>query len=379
METLAAHAAAAAAAASLENVESKLFTSRDFPLASGVVLPQLSLAYETYGKLAPNGGNAVLVTHGFTSSHHAAGRYGNAGAGKGHKPGDIGFWDKLIGPGKAIDTDELFVVSSNMLGSSFGSTGPASLNPKTAKPYGPDFPRITVGDIVRAQKRLLDSLGLKHLLAVAGPSYGGFQAFQWGVTFPEFMEGLVAVVTAPTYTGGREASEQMRAELAKDPNWNAGWYYDKGGVKTVMTSMRVATLKRYGIEAQLTPSFPDPAAREAAIVKAAEPWVEAFDANSLLTLRRALEAFDTTPQFKAIGAKLLFVLSRTDTLFPPRIAPVAMAKLKAAGVDATYLEIDSDLGHLASGLDADKWAPALKTFLAGLRQRPQPRDSGLAV
>jgi homoserine O-acetyltransferase len=357
------------ASAALAAVESKLFASHDFLLESGVVLPELRLAYETYGTLNPDGRNAVLVTHGFTSSHHAAGRYGDVGACKGHRPGDVGSWDKLIGPGKAIDTDKLFVVSSNMLGSSFGSTSPASLNPKTDKPYGPDFPRITVGDIVGAQKLLLDSLGVKHLVAVAGPSYGGFQTFQWAVTFPDFMDGLVPVVTAPAFRGGIEASEQMRAELAKDPNWNEGWYYDKGGVKTAMTRMRVATLKRYGIEAQLASAFPDPAACEAAILKTAEPWVEAFDANSLLTLRQALVTFDTTPQFKAIKAKLLYVLSRTDVLFPPKLAPAVIDQLHAAGVAATYVEIDSDLGHLASGLDADKWAPALKAFLAGLMQR----------
>jgi homoserine O-acetyltransferase/O-succinyltransferase len=361
--------ATVAAAASLDTVESKLFVAREFPLQGGGVLPELRLAYESHGTLSPNGRNAVLVTHGFTSSHHAAGRYGTVGVSKGHRPGDVGFWDKLIGPGKAIDTDKLFVVSSNMLGSSYGSTSPASLNPKTGKPYGPDFPPITVGDIVRAQKLLLDSLGIKHLVAVAGPSYGGFQTFQWAVTFPDFMDGLVPVVTAPAYQGGERALEQMRAELAMDPHWNEGWYYDNGGVATVMTQMRVATLKRYGIEAQLASTFPDPVAREAAIVKAAEPWVQAFDANSLLTLRQALVSFDTTPQFKAIKAKLLYVLSRTDALFPPKIAPAVMDQLKAAGVDANYVEIDSDLGHLASGLDADKWAPALKTFVERLLQR----------
>jgi hypothetical protein len=133
--------AVAADAKAFDAPESKLFTTRDFKLESGVVLPELTLAYETYGTLAPDGRNAVLHTHGYTGSHHAAGTYGATGAGKGHKAGDVGSWDKLIGPGKAIDTSRLFVVASNMLGSSYGSTNPATINPKTSKPYGPDFPR----------------------------------------------------------------------------------------------------------------------------------------------------------------------------------------------------------------------------------------------
>jgi homoserine O-acetyltransferase len=358
--------AVAADAKAFDAPESKLFTTRDFRLESGVVLPELTLAYETYGTLAPDGRNAVLHTHGYTSSHHAAGTYGATGAGKGHKAGDVGSWDKLIGPGKAIDTSRLFVVASNMLGSSYGSTNPATINPKTGKPYGPDFPRTTVGDIVRAQKALLDHLGVKHLIAVVGPSYGGYQAFQWAVTYPDFMNGIVPVVTAPTSSGGAASTQKLIGQLAEDPNWNGGWYYDKGGVAAVLTKMRVATLKFYGIEAQLTAQYPDAAAREAAIVKQAEPWAQNFDANSMVVLRRALETFDTTPQLGKIKAKVLYVISRTDNLFPPSIAPGHMQVLKAAGVDARYVEIDSELGHLASGLDGDKWAPALKAFMAEL-------------
>lgn len=214
MTALTSHALASSAP------ESKLFTTRDFALESGIVLPQVTLAYETYGTLAADGRNAVLATHGYTSGHHFAGRYGDRGAAKGYKPGDVGSWDKLIGPGKAIDTDKLFVVASNMLGSSYGSTNPATINPKTNKPYGPDFPRFTVGDIVRAQKLLLEHLGVKHLVAVVGPSYGGYQAFQWAVTYPDFMHGIVAVVTAPKNMRPANATQTLIAQLAEHPNWN---------------------------------------------------------------------------------------------------------------------------------------------------------------
>jgi len=358
----------------LDDVESKLFTSQNFQLESGVVLPRLTIAYETYGRLAADGRNAVLATHGYTSSHHVAGRYRPGGAAKGLKDGDIGTWDKLIGPGKAIDTNRLFVVSSNMLGSSYGSTNPAALNPETGKVYGPDFPRITVGDIVRAQKTLLDHLGVAHLIAVAGPSYGGYQAFQWAVTFPDFMHGIVPAVTAPRNVGLPQATQLLIDRLAKDPNWNGGWYYDRGGVATALMQMRVDTLKSYGIEAQLRGQHPEPAALEAAIRELARPWVEAFDANSLVVLRRALETYDTTPAFARIKAKVLYVLSRTDKLFPPTLAPGVMAALKAAGVDARYVDLDSAFGHLASAADGEKWAPALAAFMAELMalERSEP-------
>jgi homoserine O-acetyltransferase len=321
---------AARAQGDLLKVQKRTFVTRDFKLESGAVLPELTLAYETYGTLAPDGRNAVLLTHGYTSSQHMAGRYGENGA--------EGSWDGLVGPGKAIDTDRLFVVSSNMLGSSYGSTNPAFTNPATGKPYGPDFPDITLVDIVRAQKALLDGLGVKHLVAVAGPSFGGYQTFQWGVTYPDFMDGLVAVVSAPKGSGGEAAVKSLVEFLAKDPNWNGGRYYDKGGVTAILTDMRVATLKRYGIDAQLADTFPDKAARETEIVKRAETWSKVFDANSLVVLRKASVRFDAEKDMPKIKAKVLYVLSRTDKVFPPSIAPDVMAKLKAASVDADYFE-----------------------------------------
>ncbi len=212
----------AARAGDLGAVEDKKFLIRDFRLQSGAVLPEAAIAYETYGRLAPDGRNAVLVTHGYTSSHHAAGR----NPANGNLPG---WWDGLIGPGKAIDTDKLFVVASNMLGSSYGSTNGASPDPRTGEPYGPDFPAITVRDIVAAQKALLDSLGVRHLVAVAGPSYGGYQAFQWAVAYPEMMDAIVAVVTAPRSQNAERSLAELEARLATDPEWHGGHYYGMAG------------------------------------------------------------------------------------------------------------------------------------------------------
>lgn len=355
-----------AATGSLDGVVSRQFTTRDFPLMSGQVLPELTLAYEAYGTVTPNGRNAVLLTHGFTSSHHAAGRYRKGGAAAGLKDDEAGTWDSLIGPARPIDTNKLFVVSSNMLGSSYGSTSPRSTNPATGRPYGPDFPRITVADIVNAQKALLDHLGVTHLVAVAGPSYGGFQAFQWAVSYPDFMHGIVPVVTSPFSTTTAADTQALIKRLSADPNWNGGRYYDTGGIPTAMMAIRVATLKSYGLVEQLRERRPIPDDIDAAIIEAARPWVEAFDGNSMVVLRRALEGFDVTPQFAKVKARVLYVICRTDKLFPPDIVPDVMHRMKAAGIDAQYFEIDSELGHLASGPEADKWGPSLARFMAEL-------------
>ena len=327
-----------------------------FTLESGQILSDVTIAYETYGQLAPDGRNAILITHGYTSNHHAAGRY------RASDP-QPGWWDRLIGPGKAIDTTDFFVVSSNALGSCYGTTGPASLNPATGKPYGPEFPDITMSDIVMAQRQLLVHLGVTHLVAVAGPSMGGRQAFQWAVTYPDFVDGVVPVASSPKGIGKDDVVQTLIRRLSTDPNWHDGWYYDRGGISPTLMTLRMETLRRYGIDAILGVNHVDPEAREARLRRQAETWAQRFDAHSLVVLRRASVHFDAQRDFAAIKSKVLYVLSRSDQLFPPTMGARVMGRLQTAGVDATYVEIDSDFGHLASGREADKWAPALRAFL----------------
>jgi homoserine O-acetyltransferase len=331
-------------------------------LESGQVLSEVTIAYETYGQLAPDGRNAILIAHGYTSNHHAASRC---------RPTDIqpGWWDRLIGPGKAIDTTRFFVVSSNVLGSCYGTTGPASMNPATGKPYGPEFPDISMRDIVKAQRALLARLGVTHLVAVAGPSMGGRQAFQWAVTFADFVDGIVPVASSPKGLGKDDAVLTLIRRLSTDPNWNNGWYYERGGIIPTLMAIRMETLRRYGIDAVLGSSHPNPEQREARIRRQAEAWAHQFDAHSLVVLRKASVRFDAQRDFGIIRAKVLYVLSRTDQLFPPTMGARVMGRLQAAGVDATYVEIDSDYGHLASGREAEQWAPALQSFLERLTQR----------
>ena len=325
----------------------------DLPLRHGGVLRDARLAYVTYGELASGGRNAVLLTHGYTSSH----RFAEGGAAA------EGSWAPLVGPGRAIDTDRFFVVSSNMLGSSYGSTGPASLDPRTGRAYGPEFPPITLGDIVTAQRRLLEQLGVRELAAVVGPSYGGFQAFAWGAEFPEFVRALVPVTTAPRMAGAI-AVDALRAVLAAAPAWNGG-RYAPGVMIEAMTRLREDTLRRYGMEEVLAARYPDAAERAAALHALARSWAEVFDPHSLLVLGAAANEFDATGAFARLAARVLFVLSTSDALFPPQLARAVIPALRAAGVDASYEELDSPYGHLAPGADAAKWAPALARFLGG--------------
>jgi homoserine O-acetyltransferase len=337
----------------------KAFVVNDFRLKSGIVMPAVTIAYRTLGVLAPDRDNVVLVTHGNTSGPQMIDPGGSTGEGS---------RNGIVGPSKAVDTNRFFAICPNMLGSSYGSTNAASIDPATGKPYGPRFPDITVSDIVATQRALLDHLGIDRLVAIVGPSYGGFQAFQWAVDYPGMMKGIAAIVTSPLVPRERSEGnvERLLATLSKDPNWNGGDYYDRGGVVETMTQIRIATLKTYGIETRLRDTLSDPAAIEAAVRGEASAWAEGFDANSLIILAKALRGFDVTAQFGRIKSKVLYVLSRTDKLFPPEIAPGVMQGLQAAGVDADYFLLDSDYGHSASGRDAHKWAPRLKQFMDGL-------------
>lgn len=346
-------------AARMAAADVKTFVTNDFRLRSGVVMPTVTIAYRTLGVLAPDRSNVVLITHGNTSGPQLIDSGGSTGEGS---------WNAIVGPGKSVDTDKFFVICPNMLGSSYGSTNATDIDPTTGTRYGPRFPDVTVSDIVATQRALLDDLGIERLVAIVGPSYGGIQAFQWAVDYPGMMKGIAAIVTAPLVPRERAEGNVARllATLSKNPNWNGGDYYDGGGVLESMIAIRSATLKTYGIETRLRDTMSDPAQIEAAIRDEAARWARGFDANSLLILARALRGFDVTAQYNKIKSKVLYVLSRTDKLFPPELAASVMPALKAAGVDADYFLLDSDYGHSASGLDAHKWTPRLRQFMDGL-------------
>lgn len=338
---------------------SKTFIAKGFRLGSGVVMPEVTIAYRTLGTLAPTRDNVVLVTHGYTSGPQMIDPDASTGEGS---------WNALVGPGKPVDTERYFAIAPNMLGSSYGSTNAASIDPAAGKRYGSRFPDISVSDIIRSQRLLLDHLGIDGLVAILGPSYGGYQAFQWAVDYPGAMKGIAAVVTAPSVPRERSEGRVARqlATLSQHPNWNGGDYYDAGGVLSTLIEIRIETLKTYGIETRLRDTLSDPVEIETAIRAEATKWAKGFDANSLIILAKALRSFDVTGEFHKIKAKVLYILSRTDRLFPPELEPEVMPALKAAGVDADYFLLDSDYGHSASGRDAHKWAPRLRQFMESL-------------
>ncbi len=329
-------------------------TTRDFHLASGVMLPEATTGYRALGQLNADGTNAVLILHGYTTGPQML----DAGASVAE-----GSWSELVGPGKPVDSERYFIVAPNMLGSCYGSTSPGSLDPLTGKPYGISFPRITLQDIVTLQKRLLDDLGVKRLAAATGPSFGGYQSWQWAVQYPGFVERIAPAVSAPFNPGSISAAEIVRTQLAAMPGWHEG-DYNRAEMLPGLTAMRVATLQRYGVDAELTPKIPDAIARNAEIQRMALDWAQGFEPGSLITLMQAAEVFDIRPRFAEIKARVLIANSRTDAVFPPAIADQIAPQLDAAGIRWQAHPIDSEKGHFASGADAHLWADALREFLA---------------
>ncbi len=331
------------------------FTSANFALQGGVTLPVLDVAYETYGDPANASDNTLLLLHGYTSSAHA-------GGGGEETPG---WWEFLIGPGRAIDTNRYFVVAPNMLGSSYGSTGPASLDPGTGKPYGPSFPNITTRDMIETHRRLLDHLGAGELAAVVGYSYGGYLTFEWGVTYPNRMRALVPVATGATGRGDDSTVRELEAHFEQAPGWDSGNFYGNGaGVRERLIDFRTNVLRNYGVDQELRDRGLGEKDIETELRGQAEAWARDFDPNSLITLRRCAVRYDAKPSLTKITAPLLYVLATTDALFGPELGAPTVAHInEVSGASAEYFELDSSYGHRAPSVDWAKWGDALRDFL----------------
>jgi homoserine O-acetyltransferase len=331
---------------------STLFTSTDFKLSTGDHLPQLDVAYETWGTLAPDENNAILVCHGYTSHPHAG--------------GDDGWFSNLMGPGKAVDTDKYFVVCSNMLGSSYGTSGPSSTNPATGKPYGPDFPKYTTADMVAAQHRLIDHLGIKQLKAVIGYSYGGHLTYLWGATHPDRMRALVPIAGVIERKTTMAEANAIRDQYAACPGWNGGFYYGQekeSGVFAELVKARKQRLAMYGVGRHLENTIGDPSERDRIMQGQAESWAGEFDANSLGILYEAGVGSSAVSKAGNIKAPLLNVLSRTDSVVDVALGQPTVDMLKDKGVDARFMEIDTEYGHSGPMIDGHKWADDLQDFL----------------
>ncbi len=372
-------------------VQAKSFTLTDdepFCLESGATLSPVTLAYETYGRLNADRSNAILICHALSGSAHAAGR---------SSPNDpkTGWWDECIGPGKAFDTDRFFVVCSNVLGGCYGSTGPASVNPATGVPYGLRFPVVTIGDMVRAQEKLLDHLGIERLLCVAGGSMGGMQVLEWAANHPERVVAAIPLATTAQHSPMLIAfSEVGRQAIYADPAWNNGDYYlaakkpDAGlavarmvGHITYLSEesmhhkfgRRLRNIERYGYE------FETEFEVESYLKYNGNSFTRRFDANSYLYVTKAMDYFDLSQHTGSLAAafhnsthvKFLVVSFTSDWLYPSYHSKSLVTALSVAGADVTYLDIQSTWGHDAFLLEVETMTKLLGSFLDRLVREEQ--------
>jgi len=360
-------------------VETEYFTFAHPPdeliLESGERLGQITLAYETYGRLNAQKTNAILILHALSGDAHAAGFH------KGEeKPG---WWDGMIGVRKAFDTEKYFVICSNVLGGCKGSTGPSSVNPKTNKPYGLEFPVITIKDMVNAQRHLIDHLGIEKLLCVVGGSMGGMQALQWAVSYPDRVRSAIPIATTAKHSPQQIAFNEVgRQAVISDPDWNGGNYYGgtlpaKGlavarmiGHITYMSDISMAEkfgrrfkngkkLSKFGADFEV----------EGYLHYHGDNFVKRFDPNSYLYITKALDYFDLSngktlcEVFKGVKAKFLIVAFKSDWLYPAYQSNEILKVCKLAGIEATYCEINSTYGHDAFLLEIDEQTHLIRHFL----------------
>jgi homoserine O-acetyltransferase len=330
-------------------------------LDSGVDLAPVTIAYETYGRLNDERSNAVLILHALSGDAHAAGYY----------PGEErpGWWETQIGPGKGFDTDRYFVICSNVIGGCKGSTGPNSINPATGKEYGLDFPLVTVADMVRAQKMLVEHLGIERLLSVCGGSMGGMQALQWAVAYPEAVASCIPVAATHKHSPMQIAFNEVgRQAIMGDPNWNGGHYYegdppDSGlsvarmiGHITYLSdqSMHEKFGRRLRDKQELGYDFTLDFEVESYLRYQGELFTRRFDANTYLYITKALDYFDLTNErgvlvetFRDLpeDMRFLVIAFSSDWLYPPYQSKEIVRALKGNGLDCTYLEMRSSHGH----------------------------------
>lgn len=372
-------------AAEMPLIDKQVFETHDFRTFGGETIPQVRVGWEAYGELNADRSNAILVTHHFSGTSHAAGRYS-------HDDPEPGYWDAIIGPGKAIDTDRFYVISSDTLVNAnvhdehVVTTGPASTDPRTGMRYGLDFPVVTIRDFVDVQVRLLDSLGIERLHAVIGPSMGSLQALEWAVAYPERVERMVSVIGAGRMrTWEIAVLESWARPIRLDPDWNGGNYY--GGsppLDGLTASMALVTQQalhpaffeaRFPGHANVTPGVLDSVTTGFEVTEwlwqRAGQRARAMDANHVLYLVRASQAFvaghgnDLAAALEQVQARSLFLPAAGDLLLRPELAGEAHAQLKALGKPASLHAIDGEMGHL-DGLTAIRGqADRLARFLDG--------------
>ncbi|MBN1793386.1 MAG: homoserine O-acetyltransferase [Candidatus Omnitrophica bacterium] len=343
-------------------------------LDSGEKLGPVTLAYETYGTLNKDRGNAILICHALSGDAHAAGFY------KGEKKG--GWWDIMIGPGRAFDTSKYFVICSNVIGGCKGSTGPASVNPKTGKPYNLSFPMVTIADMVKAQRLLLERLGIDELLCVSGGSMGGMLTLQWVAMYPEMVRSAIPIATALKHTPQQIAfNEVARQAIMADPDWRNGDYYEHGQPRRGLAVARMIGHITYMSDASMEEkfsrrlkdknysfSFNTDFEVEGYLKYRGESFVRRFDANSFLYITKAIDYFDLSegrlfPKGTPADTRFLLIAFKSDWLYPAYQSQDIVKQLKRRRLDATYCEIYSTYGHDAFLLEQKEQTHLIKHFL----------------
>jgi homoserine O-acetyltransferase len=363
-------------------VSTKFFTFAEPPnelvLESGAKLGPITLAYETYGELNEEKSNAILILHALSGDAHAAGYHSSEDV----KPG---WWDIMIGPGKAFNTNKYFVICSNVIGGCKGSTGPSSINPKTGKPYALDFPIVTIRDIINAQKHLIDHMGIKSLLSISGGSIGGMQVLQWTVSYPEMVRSAIPVATAARQSAQGIAFDEVgRRAIMSDPNWNGGNYYGKKIPKDGLSLARMighitylsdeSMHQKFGRNLQdiseYSFSFLPEFQVESYLYYKGDSFIKRFDANTYLYITKAIDYFDLTngqkslaKVFEHVKAKFLVISFSSDWLYPSYQSKEIVRALKANNVDVTYFEIKSNYGHDAFLIEHEKQTRLIESFL----------------
>jgi len=348
-------------------------------LASGRHLGPVTQTYETYGTLNADRDNAILIFHALSGDAHVAGY---------HSPEDRkpGWWEIMVGPGKPFDTDQYFVICANVIGGCQGSTGPASVNPETGEPYGLDFPILTIGDMVKAQKRLIDHLGIDRLLTVAGGSMGGMLVLDWAVRYPDRAASAIAIATSARHSAqGIAFGEVGRQAIMADPNWRDGNYYGKSVPRAGLAIARMVGHITYLSEEQMRAKFgrrlQDREAFgydfetefqvESYLRYQGHKFVERFDANSYLYITKAIDYFDLTHGHRSlvealaeVEAEFMVVSFSSDWLYPTAESKAIVKALHANGVPASFLEIPNAYGHDAFLLPSERLSGAIRGFLA---------------
>ncbi|MBN8912913.1 MAG: homoserine O-acetyltransferase [Rhizobiales bacterium] len=348
-------------------------------LESGQHLAPLSIAYETYGTLNAAKSNAILVCHALTGDQYAASNHPVTG-----KPG---WWDALIGPGKPVDTDRFFIICPNILGGCMGSTGPVSLNPKTGKPYGLDFPVITIGDMVDAQVRLIDHLGIDQLFSVIGGSMGGMQVLEWAARQKKRVATAIPIATAPWHSAQNIAFHEVgRQAVMADPDWRGGNYHDAGivpknGLAVARMAAHITYLSEKALQGKFGRNLQDRAARsfsfdadfkiESYLRHQGSTFVDRFDANSYLYITRAMDYFDLETAhggklanaFVGTTTQFCVVSFTSDWLYPTRDSKAIVHALNAVAANVSFVEIESDKGHDAFLLDEPEFHATVRGFL----------------